>query len=169
MKVWLERGDTSPYVTWKKVGKEPEMRNLVAGWLTQNANHLFEVSQEPELANSQRMDIRLQNQTAGYPIPIELKLLDKGWTGPNLCERLRNQLIGDYLRDSTDRYGVMLLFWKETKSTKRWKIAGHLVGISDLQDALQEYWESISNRFPSVIAIEVIVIDLTVRATLSDQ
>ena len=163
MKVWIERGDTSPYITWKKVGNEPEMRNLVAGWLTQNANQLFEVSQESELANSQQMDIQLQNQNSGYPIPIELKLLDKGWTGPNLCERLRNQLVGDYLRDGTDRYGVMLLFWQGTKSTKRWKIAEHLVGISDVQDALQEYWESISNRFRSVIAIEVIVIDLTVR------
>ena len=169
MKVWLERGDASPYFTWQKVDTEPEMRNLVAGWLTQNSNHLFELSQEPELANNQRVDIRLQNQTAGHPIPIELKLLDKGWTGPNLCERLRNQLVGDYLRDGAERYGVMLLIWQGTKPTKRWNIAGRLVGVSELQDALLKYWKSISNRFPSVIAIEVIVIDLTVRATISDQ
>ena len=145
------------------------MRNLVADWLVQNSNRLFELSQEPELANHQRVDIRLQNQTAGYPIPIELKLLDKNWTGPNLCERLCNQLVGDYLRDGTERYGAMLLFWQGNKAPKRWKIEGRLVGIADLQNALQKYWQSMSNRFPSVIALEIIVIDLTVRASLSDR
>ena len=116
LKVWIEQGDTSPYFTWRKVESEREMRNLVAGWLSQNAVNHFSVSQEPELANTQRMDIWLQNQNARYPIPIELKLLDKGWTGPKLCERLRNQLVGDYLRDGTDRCGVMLLVWQGSKA-----------------------------------------------------
>ena len=169
LKNWLERSDTSPYVTWQRVKKETEMRNLVADRLAQNADHSFTVSQEPEVSNRQRMDIWLQNQNAEYPIPIELKLLDKNWTGPKLCERLRNQLAGDYLCDGTERCGAMLLIWQGRKSAKQWKIGGKLVSVSDLQDALKKDWCSISNRYPNVAAIEVIVIDLTQRAIKSDS
>ena len=166
MKNWLEQGDTSPYATWKRAKDEPEMCNLVAGWLEQNADNLFTVSQEAEIANKQRIDIWLQNPNAGHPIPIEMKLLDKGWTGPKLCERLRNQLVGDYLRDGTDRYGVMLLIWQGIKP-KRWKIDGKLVDISTLQDTLKEYWNKISGCYPEVSDIQVIIVDLTLRATKS--
>ena len=169
LKNWLERGDTSPYVTWQRVEKETEMRNLVADRLNQNADHSFTVSQEPEVSNNQRMDIWLQNQNAEYPIPIELKLLDKNWSGPKLCERLRNQLAGDYLCDGTERCGAMLLIWQGRKSAKQWKIGGKLVGVSDLQDALKKDWCSISNCYPNVADIEVIVIDLTQRAIKSDS
>ena len=169
LKNWLELGDTSPYVTWQRVENEPEMRNLVADRLDQNADHSFTVSQEPEVANNQRMDIWLQNHNAEYPIPIELKLLDKNWSGPKLSERLHNQLAGDYLRDGTERCGVFLLIWQGIKSAKRWKIGGTLVGVSALQDALKKDWYSISNCYPKVAAIEVIVIDLTQRAIISDS
>ena len=114
------------------------MRNLVADRLDQNADNSFTVSQEPEVANNQRMDIWLQNQNAEYPIPIELKLLDKDWSGPKLCERLHNQLAGDYLRDGTERCGVFLLIWQGRKPAKRWKIDRKLVGVPDLRDALEK-------------------------------
>lgn len=169
MKIWLEQGDTSPYATWKKVKSESEMRNLVAGWLDQNAYGNFTITQESEISNRQRMDICLQNPSTGYPIPVELKLLDKGWTGPDLCERLRNQIAGDYLRDGTERDGVMLLVRQGVKPEKRWKIEGKLVDISILQDALQKYWIKISGCYPSVSNIQVIVIDLTRRAIKSES
>lgn len=166
LKNWLERGDTSPYATWKKAGTETEMRNLVAGQLQQHAENRFMVSQEDEVANRQRMDIRMHNPNSGQPIPIELKLLDNGWSGTELCEGLSNQLIGDYLRDGTGRFGVMLLIrcGSETgKSKKRWKVDGKFVGIDALGDALMTYWHIVSGQHSNVDSIELIVIDLTVR------
>ena len=94
---------------------------------------------------------------------------------PELCERLRNQLAGDYLRDGTERCGLMLLVWqgyklgKGPKLARRWQIGGRRVGVSGLRDALKDYWASISNRSPNVAALEVVVIDLTLRAVKSDQ
>ena len=167
MKNWLEHADTSPYATWQRVPTEPEMRILVAGQLVQDAKNRFTISQEDEVANRQRMDIRMNNQDSGHPIPIELKLLDKGWSGPKLQERLRNQLVGDYLRDGTERHGVMLLIWQGKKTTKKWNIDGKLVDISTLQNTLQKYWDKISNCYPKVSGIQIIVIDLTLRATKS--
>ena len=101
------------------------------------------------------------------PVPIELKLLDKGWSGPALCKSLREQLAGDYLREATGGYGLMVLFWQGSQTDRRWRIDGRLVDISDLCEALKEHWETISNSFPNVEAIEVELIDLTTRGKVS--
>ena len=169
LKNWLERGNDSPYLTWQRVEGENEMRNLVAGWLNQNWGNLYTTAQEPELANSQRMDIWLQNAKVRSAVPVELKMLDKGWSGPKLCERLRNQLAGDYLREETEGCGLMLLVWQGSKPGRQWQIGGSRIGVSGLRDALKDYWVSISNCFPNVSALEVVVIDLTLRAIRSDQ
>ena len=164
LKNWVERGNDSPYHTWQKADSEHEIRNLVAGWLNQNWTNPATIAQEPELANGQRMDIWLQNQNVPSPVPVELKLLDKRWTGPKLCERLRNQLAGDYLREATGGCGLMLLIWQGSKPLRRWMIDGRRVGIAGLRDALKGHWATFSNSFPNVATVEVVVIDLTLRA-----
>ena len=167
MKNWLEFADSSPFVTWQRAESEREMRILVAGQLERDSENRFTISQEDEVANKQRIDIRINNQDSEHPIPIELKLLDKRWTGPMLCERLRNQLVGDYLRDGTERFGVMLLIWQGIKSTKKWRIDGKLVEKSNLQNSLKEYWCKNSDCYPKVSDIHIIVIDLNLRAAKS--
>jgi hypothetical protein len=165
LKHWLEGGNESPAATWRRVDNENEMRNLIAGQINQKAAGLFRCAQENQLPNSQRPDIWLASNQVQSPVPIELKLLDKGWSGPKLCERLRNQLVGDYLREDSAECGVMLLIWQGTGSQKQWKIGGRLVGLSNLAAALQAYWRSIAKSYPGVSVIEVITIDLTKRNT----
>lgn len=169
LKNWLEHGNDSPWQTWKRAEGETEMRTLIAGWLNQQCRSQYTTAQEPELANSQRMDISLHNTNVHSPVPIELKLLDKGWSGPKLCERLRNQLVGDYLREESAGCGVMLLVWQGKNPDKRWMINGHCVGLNELASALKLYWQSIAHEFTGVEAIEVVVIDLTMRATVSNS
>ncbi|MEM7679323.1 MAG: hypothetical protein AAF449_25400, partial [Myxococcota bacterium] len=166
LKEWLERGNDSQYQTWARADDEPEMRNLIAGWLNQNAKSRFSCAQENELANSQRPDIWTQIPGASA-VPIELKLLDKDWSGRELCERLRNQLAGDYLRDPAADCGVMLLV-RQTRE-KSWFIDEVKVDIRGLRDALLKHWADVSSRFPDVQAIEVVVIDLTIRARASQD
>ena len=153
-----------PSLTGQKADDEREIRNLVAGWLRLKWGNSLSVAQEPELANGQRMDISLQNPNVPLPVPIELKLLDKHWTGPGLCEYLANQLVRDYLREADGRCGLMLLVWHETKPGRRWQIDGKLVGVSGIRDALRCHWAGIANDFPYISAIEILVIDLTARA-----
>lgn len=169
LKNWLERGNDSPWKTWKRVGSETEMRTLIAGWLNQSCRDKYTTAQEPELANSQRMDIWLQNTNVKSPVPIELKLLDQGWSGPKLCERLRNQLAGDYLREEAAGCGVMLLVWQGKIGERRWMINRHGVALDELATALKGYWNEISADFSGVEAIEVMVIDLTAREHASDS
>lgn len=158
---WLENGDDSPWLTWQRVEQETEMRNLIAGELRKKAESKYSISQENELANSQRTDIRLDNHTINSPVPIELKILDKSWSGPKLCERLRNQLVGDYLRESTAGCGIFLLVAQDID--KKWKISGKNVGLDELESALQEYWYGIAHEWIGIDSIKVIVIDLSKR------
>ena len=139
------------------------MRNLIAGQINQKAAGVFRCAQENQLPNSQRPDIWLASNQVESPVPIELKLLDKGWSGPKLCERLRNQLVCDYLREDSAECGIMLLVWQGAVAQKRWKIDGKFVGLSELSESLQTYWASIAKNYPGVSAIKVVVVDLTVR------
>jgi len=169
LKNWLERGNDSPWETWQRVKGETEMRKLVAGWLNQQCREQYTTAQEPELANKQRMDIWLHNTNVHSPVPIELKLLDKRWSGPKLCERLRNQLAGDYLREESAGCGVMLLVWSGKECTKQWRVNGCLVGLRELAIALKSYWRDIADKFPDIEAIEVVVINLHVRSQVCNS
>ena len=169
LKDWIESGRDSPYRTWQKADDEGEIRVLVAGWLNSKWANPFTVAEEPQLANSQRMDIWLQNQKVPSPVPIELKLLDKEWTGPKLCERLRNQLVGDYTRESTGGCGLMLLVWQGNRPDRQWEIDGRRVCLEELRNALKGYWDSISNAFPEVEAVEIMLIDLSLRGRRSSD
>jgi hypothetical protein len=169
LKNWLERGNDSPWETWQRAAQETEMRKLIAGWLNQKCQSQYVTAQENELANSQRMDILLQNTNVQSPVPIELKLLDKNWSGPDLCERLRNQLAGDYLREESAGCGVFLLVAQKIDPKKRWNVNSRNVSLTELADALKEYWDSISGQFPGVSALDVIIIDLAQRKRVSDS
>lgn len=162
---WLENGDYSPYQTWQRVEHETEMRNLIADELRKMANNKYSISQENELANSQRTDIRLDNPIVNNPVPIELKILDKGWSGSDLCERLRNQLVGDYLRERTAGCGIFLLISLSTN--KNWKIQGNTISLTELERALQEYWYSIAHEWVGIDSIKIVVIDLNKRNLVS--
>jgi hypothetical protein len=169
LKNWLEDGNDSPAATWQKASAENEMRNLVAGWLNQNSHGRYSAVQEPELANRQRCDIWLQNPDVPSPVPIELKLLDQNWTGPQLCERLRNQLAGDYMREATAGCGVMLLIWRGNSGRQNWEINDSRVNLAGLREALLACWESIAGDFANVSAIDIVVIDLIARKDRSNQ
>ena len=160
----LEHGNDSPAGVWQKVDEEHELRTLVANWLLDHSAQQFSVSQEAELANRQQPDFLIHAQQTKTPVPIELKLLDKNWTGPKLCERLRNQLAGSYLREGRESCGIMLLVWTGRKPRRRWLINHKRADLTELRCALKKHWEAISNNYPTIAAIEIVVIDLSVRA-----
>lgn len=165
---WLENGDDSPSRTWQRVDAETEMRNLITGRLNDLANGRYDCAQENELPNAQRPDIWVQRPGL-TSVPIELKLLDNGWSGPDLCERLRNQLAGDYLRDEGGGRGVMLLVWQGRVPERRWQIEGRIVELDGLEEALQEYWHSIAHDWPAVEEVKIVVIDLVRRGHRSNS
>ena len=99
------------------------------------------------------------------------------WVGPvdraDLSEcgrsRNRNQLPDDYLREVNERFGLVLLVWRGTRPGRQWLIDGKRVGESGLCCALKQHWETISNSFPNVTAVEVVLIDLMTRVLRSSD
>ncbi|MBY6044402.1 hypothetical protein KUV58_10275 [Phaeobacter italicus] len=166
IRAWLEDSDDSPYRTWRRAEAETEVRNLITGRLNDLANGKYTCAQENEMPNSQRPDIWMQAPDV-TPVPIELKLLDNGWTGPELCERLRNQLAGDYLRAEAGGRGIMLLTWQGRAADRKWEIDGCRIELNGLETALQDYWHSIAPDWPYIDEVKVIVIDLTRRGPRS--
>lgn len=160
----LEHGDSSIANILKKgATKETDMRKYIGDWLRDRAQGRYSVPQEEELADNKRMDLRLHGVGFDAPIPIELKLAEK-WSGPELFERLENQLCGDYLRDNRSNRGLFVLVYRGEKSSWELPRTRTNINFKELVTGLQAYWATISSKFPDVNDIRVIGIDLTLRA-----
>ncbi|CCO60600.1 conserved hypothetical protein [Vibrio nigripulchritudo] len=161
LKQELEEGDDSIAKTLRKVDEETEMRNFIAYILRSKSNGRYSVPQEEEMADAKRPDIRFHGNGFDAPVPVELKLAEN-WTGPDLAERLENQLCGDYLRDSRSNRGIFLLVLRKKKSS--WELPnGKAKSFSELIIQLEQHWENISARYTNVADIQIIGIDLTRR------
>lgn len=158
----LEQGDESIAATLQNEDiKETEIRTLIGWQLREKANGRYSISQEEELADGKKPDLRFHRNEIDGPVPVELKLVDN-WTGQELFERMENQLCKDYLRDERSNRGIYLLIRRGYK--KRWKLPnGKYAVFSDLINTLQGHWHKISPHFPGVEYIKVIGIDLTQR------
>ncbi|WP_439924387.1 hypothetical protein [Nitrobacter sp. JJSN] len=158
----LENGDDSVASILMKVDEETKMRNYLGHELRNKAFGRYSIPQEEELADAKRPDLRFHGTGFDGPIPTELKLAD-GWTGPQLFERLENQLAGDYLRDNRSNRGIFALVYRGQK--QGWDVpnAPNRVDFDGLVEALQKYWQEISGRFHNIEDITVIGIDLTKR------
>lgn len=160
----LEESDASNAAILQKSDQETQIRNYIGGWLRDHARNRYSAPQEEELSDAKRADLRIHGHTFDGQIPVELKLADN-WSGPQLQERLENQLCGDYMRDRRSSYGVFLLVYQGTRSRKSWTVFPNKqrLPFDKLADSLQNSWVAFSHQFPNVTGIKVIGIDLTKR------
>jgi hypothetical protein len=159
----FEHGDQSISNILLNVRKETDMRTFIGRELREKSLGRYSIPPEEELADAKRPDLRFHGVGFDGPVPVELKLADN-WSGPDLFERLENQLCGDYLRDSRSSRGIFLIVYRGEK--KGWKIPDndHALDFSGLVVALQEHWNQISTKFQHVDDITVVGIDLTLRS-----
>ncbi len=161
----LEHGDSSiASLLQHGATQETEMRKFIGWQLREKAFDRYSIPQEEELADAKKPDLRFHGVSFDGPVPVELKLADN-WTGPQLFERLENQLCGDYLRDNRSGRGVFVLVYRGGKP--HWEVpgSGNRVDFEGLTSALQEHWTQISPKFSNVDDIKVIGIDLTKRSS----
>lgn len=161
-KHFLEHGETS-HAEVLLAPKETAVRNMVANWCKERGLGRYLIAQEEEFADSKRTDFRFRSVAFDNPVPVELKLSNL-WSGPELIERLENQLCNDYLRDERSRRGIFLLMHQGKK--RYWDLpdGSRANSVAQLADALQSHWEKSKNDFPLVQAVRVVGIDLTLRS-----
>jgi hypothetical protein len=161
----LEQGDSSIAITLQRgATKEAEMRKFIGWQLREKAFGRYTIPQEEEFADAKKPDLRFHGAGFDGPVPVELKLAEN-WTGPQLFERLENQLCGDYLRDNRSGRGIFVLVYRGEKG--HWEVpgSGNRLDFVGLTVALQEHWMLISPKYSNVEDIKVIGIDLTKRSS----
>jgi hypothetical protein len=164
-----EDGDYSPATVVIRTQLEEELRNYLAGELQRNTQSRYSISQEDEMPNEQRTDIRFMRASVRGMVPVELKIADK-WSGNDLFEKLRLQLCGDYLRDPANENGIYLLV-NRGEERKKWKLPdGKSVSFEGVVEGLREHAVQLTTtdceiRDLGVSNLEVIGIDLTKRST----
>lgn len=163
-----EDGNFSPASVVIRTQLEEELRNYLAGELQRVSQGRYSISQEDEMPNEQRTDIRFMHASVSGMVPVELKIADK-WSGNELIEKLRLQLCGDYLRDANNENGIYLLVNRGAER-KKWRLPEQkLVNFEDLIEALQAYAAQLTTtdqeiRQIGVSNLQVIGIDLSKRA-----
>ena len=160
----LEEGDSSIADILIQSDAETQQRKFIGNWLRDRGYGRYSVPQEEELADAKRPDLRIHGSGFDGPVPIELKIADKNWSGSKLFERLENQLCGDYLRDSRSYCGIYLLLNRGTKGYWLHPHTNKRMSFQNLVGCLQSHAKDFIANDPGIYEVEVIGIDLTLRS-----
>ena len=115
----LRYHDFSDRKTVQSITDESEMRRTLAMRLEAKANGVYNVTQEEEVAERKRTDIRLLAARSTHRSVIEIKIADNPWTLKQLVRALRDQLVGQYLQHNDCKSGCLLL--THAGRRKRWR------------------------------------------------
>jgi len=155
----IERADISARGDLGGDPDEPRLRGWLARELRKSSRSRYTVPQEEEIDRAQRPDLRIEAPGVGV-VPIEVKWADD-WTGPELFERLENQLVGQYLRAHDVHYGVYLLGYKGTKKEWAHPTGDRRVPFSQLIESLQARADQIVRERTDIHDVFVMGIDFT--------
>ena len=158
LKLEFEEGDESEAALLKKVDDEIELRRSLANRLRNMSQGKYTTGSEEELADITRTDIRLHSPNVDARIPIEVKIAGK-WQAPVLRERLKNQLVGQYMREA--RYGIFLVVNRGAKGDlQTWNPSGKRVGFAELVHWLSRRAEALLTTRSNIDGLQVVGIDL---------
>jgi len=164
LKLDLEDGDASEARILRNVEQETDVRIWFTNRLRQAARGRYSVPPEEELADATRPDIRIHAPAVDAPVSIELKIADK-WSYSQLAERLRNQLVGQYLRDARSSFGVFLLVWQGKQKEWRELESGKRFRFGNLVEQLEAKAEEILQDRDDLEGIRIVGVDLIKRDT----
>ena len=111
----LAHGDFTDRRTVQGIAEESEMQRTLARRLRENANGVYLVTREEEVADRKYPDIRLSAVQGNQKAVVEVKIADNNWTLKELEQALRDQLVGKYLRDVDCKAGCLLLTYRGKK------------------------------------------------------
>ena len=167
LKLEIEEGDESEATLLRKVENEIELRRALANRLRNMAQGKYTTGSEEEFADITRSDIRLHNPHVEARIPIEVKIAGK-WQASVLGERLKNQLVGQYMREA--RYGIFLVVNRGAKGDlQTWNPSGKRVGFAQLLEWLSGRAQALRVKSANIDGLEVVGIDLLKRESSRRQ
>ncbi len=159
IKYSVEAAELSARSDLREGDPESALRTWLARQLRERARGRYTVSQEEEIDPVRYPDLRL-TRPGMPPVPVEVKWADH-CTGPELFERLENQLIGDYLHSHDAHYGFFVVGHKGVK--QRWEHPKdrRRTTFCELINALQAHADAVIRNRADVYAIAVVGIDFS--------
>lgn len=163
IKIDFEEGDYSPFrLLISKNINEEIIRNFIGRELSQKSRNKYSLSQEDELADDKRPDLRIYGNGFNCTLPIEMKIADN-WSGNELIEAMNNQLCKDYMMDTGTSHGIYLLI---KKSKKTWVFGGKQINFEDFVVRLNQISTEGNYASSKGKPIKIIGIDLSKRKSI---
>lgn len=156
----LAHGDFTNRQTLQSITQEAEMQRTLAGHLDTRANGAYQVTREEEVVDQTRPDIRLLAVRGDQKAAVEVKIADN-WSLTQLEQALRNQLVGQYLRDTNCKAGCLLLTYHGRKSYWEHPDTREHLGFSELVTFLEDKARILTEERLYDIRLAVFDLDLT--------
>ncbi len=153
--------DISPRELWASITDERLMRRELARALRDAGNQSYTIDQESVTADEKETDIRFRSTGSKQQGTIELKLGD-AWTGTDLLNTIRYQLLTKYMAADDCRAGCLLVTiatdrqWDHPQTGKR-------IGVEELMALLSDEAERLSKELGGTVNLMAKVLDLRPR------
>ncbi len=153
--------DVSPRDGWAMIQEERVMRQQIALQLHNTSNHVYTVDQEAVTADEKETDIRLRVALSGQQGTIELKLGER-WSGRQLRDTIKNQLVTKYMAAESCRSGCLLI---TVASNRSWEHpeTGEKLDIDGLRAMLDAEAAKLVTDMGGTVRLAVKVLDLRPR------
>ena len=162
----LLNADYAQGATVARLPKEVDVQKWMAERLRRDQGRSYSIEREPHVAEEKEPDIRFRAKASDANVPMEIKVAES-WTLEQLADALKEQLVGRYLRDRSNRCGIMLLVHQRPRS-RGWKTAvGEWITFDQVVGHLRALARSIAAEGPNVPQPEIAVIDVSTVVTTS--
>ena len=101
----------------KTLARQPKERDVqlwVGEYLDTRRGRSYSVDRESHVADENAPDVRFRAKGSDANVPMEIKVAES-WSLAELEEALTDQLVGRYLRDQHNRWGILLLVHQKPK------------------------------------------------------
>lgn len=154
--------DVSPRAAWAAISDEKVMRQQIALQLRSASNHVYTVDQEAVTADEKETDIRLRAASSGQEATIELKVGERGWSGRDLRDTIKDQLVTKYMAAESCRCGCLLV---TVASDRRWEHpdTGEMLDSCGLRTMLDTETAKIVHELGDSVRLAIKILDLRPR------
>jgi hypothetical protein len=104
----LLNADLTQGRTLARQPKERDVKLWIGEYLETRRGRSYSVERESRVADENAPDVRFRAKVSDASVPMEIKVTES-WTLAELEEALHEQLVGRYLRDQHNRWGILLL------------------------------------------------------------
>jgi hypothetical protein len=156
----LLHSDFAQGKTVARLPKEVDVQLWFADALRRSQGRSYSVEREPHTVEEKEPDVRFRAKATDASVPMEIKVVES-WTLFELEAALTAQLVGRYLRDRIDRYGILLLVHQKARALGWKNEAGTFLNFSEVIQRLRALAGTISAERPNAPQVEIAVVDVS--------